>query len=197
MTNQTAAFGIRLTTPLVDKHAEQDLIQRACRGDGDAFGQLYESTLTRVYRYIYFRVTDDETAEDLTSKVYLKAWQNLPRFQASSSPFIAWLYTIARNTVIDHYRTSRQESHLDEITSLPDRDPLPQEQCEHRMDADSLRRALHHLTPEQRDVVTMKLLDGLSTEEIATRLRKTPGAIRAVQMRGIQALAKIIREEKV
>ncbi len=196
MTNQTAAIEIRLTTPITDKQLEQDLVRQACRGDSDAFGQLYESTLNRVYRYIYFRVSNDEVAEDLTSKVYLKAWESLPRFKSGGSPFIAWLYTIAHNAVIDHYRTSRQDVDLDEITSLPDHDPLPAEQCESRMDAQTLRLALRQLTPEQREVVTMKMLDGLSTEEIAARMRKTPGAIRALQMRGLQALARFCGTDK-
>ncbi len=196
MTNQTAAFEIRLTAPLTDKQIEQNLVRQACRGDREAFGQLYESTLNRVYRYIYFRVMDDETAEDLTSKVYLKAWESLPRYNSGGSPFIAWLYTIAHNAVIDYYRTYKHDASLDEINTLPDSDPLPQEQCELHMDAHSLRRALHLLTREQRDVVSMKLLDGLSTEEIAARLRKSPGAVRAVQMRGLQALARICRVER-
>lgn len=196
MTTQTAALEIRLTTPLTDKQVEQNLIRRACQGDGDAFGQLYESTLNRVYRYIYYRVSDDETAEDLTSKVYLKAWESLPRFRSSSSPFIAWLYTIAHNAVIDHYRVSHQHTHLDEISDLPDRAELPAEQYEHRADAETLRRALQLLTTEQREVVTMKMLDGLTTDEISARMRKSPGAIRALQMRGLQALARICRTDK-
>ena len=195
MTNQSAVIQSGIRTRPVEKQIEQDLVQRACHGNKDAFGLLYERTVDRVYRYVYFRVTDDETAEDLTSKVYLKAWEHLPSFKESSSPFIAWLYTIARNTVIDHYRTHRQETHLDEIVELPDRDPLPHEQCEHDLDAQSLRRALQRLTPEQKNVVTMKLIDGLSTDEIAVRLRKSQGAVRALQMRGLQALAKIVQKE--
>lgn len=190
MTNQTTAIHLHSTTPLVKKQAEQQLVQRACRGERDAFGQLYEITFDRIYRYVFFRVTDDETAEDLTSKVYLKAWESLPRFKNSNSPFIAWLYTIARNTVIDHYRTNKQHLDLEAASTVPDREPLPQEQSEQRLDQETLRRALRHLTPVQQDVVTLKLLDGLTTDEIAARLRKTPGAIRALQMRGLQSLAK-------
>lgn len=195
MTNQTAAIQVGLRTRPVEKQVEQDLVRRACHGNKDAFGQLYERTVDRVYRYVYFRVTDDETAEDLTSKVFLKAWEHLPHFRESSSPFIAWLYTIARNTVIDHYRTNRQETHLEEIVELPDRDPLPHERCEHDSDAQALRGALQRLTQPQRHVVTMKLIDGLSTDEIAARLRKSPGAVRALQMRGLQALARIVQKE--
>lgn len=195
MTNQSVAIEIGLNTRPVEKRVEQDLVRRARHGDSDAFGELYESTVNRVYRYVYYRVMDDQTAEDLTSAVFLKAWEHLPAYKESTSPFIAWLYTIAHNTVIDHYRTHRQDTHLDEISALPDRDPLPHEQCEVRADVQSLRRALHRLTDEQREVVTMKMIEGQSTDEIAARLRKTPGATRALQMRALQALSKILQTE--
>lgn len=183
-------YAIRTAEP----ETEADLVERARQGDSDAFGRLYEKSLDRVYRYIYFRVTDDDMAEDLTSKVFLKAWENLPRFKAGSSPFIAWLYTIAHNAVIDFYRTKRQTAPLDEITSLPSSDPLPDEQYDSLYEARALRESLKKLTGLQRDVVTMKLIDGMNTEEIARRLHKSCGAIRALQMRGLQALAKILRE---
>lgn len=186
-----SGFGMLTTQP----EAEAELVQRARTGDSEAFGRLYERSLDRVYRYIYFRVSDDDTAEDLTSKVFLKAWENLPRFKAGSSPFIAWLYTIAHNAVIDHYRTKRQTAPLDDILSLPDSDPLPDEQYDSRSDAQALRESLKQLTGLQRDVVTMKLIDGMNTEEIAKRLHKSCGAIRALQMRGLQALAKILQDE--
>ncbi len=195
MTNQSTAIEIGYSVRRIEKSIEEDLVQRSCAGDSDAFGQLYEHLVDRVYRYIYFRVTDDQTAEDLTSKVFLKAWEHLPRFKKSESPFIAWLYRIAHNTVIDHYRTKKETVHLDEIASLPSSHPMPDEQYDSRSDAQSLRRALQRLTAPQREVVTMKLMDGMRTEEIAARLHKSPGAVRALQMRALQALAAIIQEE--
>lgn len=193
MTNQALAIHLNRTTPVLDKHAEQQLVQRACNGDRDAFGQLYEATFDRIYRYIFFLVTRDEIAEDLASKVYLKAWERLPHFQSSNAPFIAWLYTIAHNTVIDHYRTKRQHVDLDEAGDLPDHEPQPQEAAEQRLDHEALRRALCHLTPVQQQVVGLKLLNGLTTDEVAAQLHKTPGAIRALQMRGLQSLARILK----
>jgi RNA polymerase sigma-70 factor (ECF subfamily) len=189
-TTLRTGYGILAAEP----ETEAEIVQRARNGDSDAFGRLYEKSLDRVYRYIYFRVTDDDIAEDLTSKVFLKAWENLPRFKAGSSPFIAWLYTIAHNAVIDYYRTKRQTAPLDEITSLPSTDPLPDEQYDRLFAARALRESLQQLTGLQRDVVTMKLIDGMNTQEIATRLHKSCGAIRALQMRGLQALAKILRD---
>lgn len=194
MTNQTAAINISLKTSAVDNHAEQQLALRASRGDRDAFGELYECTFDRIYRYIFFRISDEDTAEDLASKVYLKAWENLPRFQFSNAPFIAWLYTIAHNTVIDHYRTNRQLADLGEANAVPDRQPLPQEQCEQRQDTEILREALRYLTPVQQDVVTMKLIDGMTTDEVAAQIHKTRGPIRALQMRGLQSLARYFQD---
>ncbi len=195
MTNQSATMRAGYGIVAVEPNVEGELVRRACNGDSEAFGSLYERSLDRVYRYIYFRVTDDATAEDLTSKVFLKAWENLPRYKAGKAPFIAWLYTIARNTVIDYYRTKRQTSALDEIASLPGNDPLPDERYEAVFAAQSLRQSLQQLTELQREVVTMKLIDGLDTEEIAARLRKSSGAIRALQMRALQALGRILAGE--
>ncbi len=191
-TTMQAGFGILSG----EREVESDLVQRARDGDNEAFGQLYERSVDRVYRYIYFRVTDDATAEDLTSKVFLKALEGLPRFQAGKSPFIAWLYTIAHNAVIDFYRTKKQNAPLDEITSLPASDPLPDEQYDSLFMARALRRSLQRLTETQRDVVTMKLIDGMNTEEIAAKLGKSAGAVRALQMRALQALAKILKDEE-
>ncbi len=195
MTSQSTAVAAAYGVLTAEPETEADLVQRARSGDGEAFGRLYEKSLDRVYRYIYFRVTDDETAEDLTSKVFLKAWEGLPRFKAGKSPFIAWLYTIAHNAVIDYYRTKRQTAPLDEIASLPASDPLPDEQYDSLSAARALRQSLQLLTGLQRDVVTMKLIDGMTTEQIAARLHRSCGAVRALQMRGLQALAKILQEQ--
>jgi len=191
----TTLAPISLGTAAVSHEVEAELVQQACSGDNEAFGRLYERSFDRVYRYIYFRVTDDATAEDLTSKVFLKAWEGLPRFRSGKSPFIAWLYTIAHNAVIDHYRTKRQTASLDEIRSLAAPEPLPDEQFDRMFASRALRESLRLLTDLQRDVVTMKLIDGMSTDEIARRLRRSPGAIRALQMRGLQNLARIMSGE--
>ena len=100
--------------PLED---EKCLVDLAKSGDGEAFGRLYEAYFDRVYRFIYFRVTDDQVAEDLSSQVFLKAWENLRRYHPRG-PFLAWLYAIARNTVIDSYRTRKQTVSLDEAAPI-------------------------------------------------------------------------------
>ena len=87
---------------------EARLVHQAKSGNSEAFAQLYDAYVERVYRYILFRVSEDVTTEDLVSQVFLKAWQNLDRYKTGGSPFIAWLYTIARNLVIDYYRAKKR-----------------------------------------------------------------------------------------
>jgi len=178
----------------MDRQSELVLLAKA--GDAEAFGHLYETYLDRIYRYIYFRVTDEQTAEDLISQVFTKAWENLDRYQPSGRPFIAWLYTIAHNTVIDHYRTRKDTVAIENTLSLASDSPSPDEQVELHFEADNLRSALQTLTPEQQQVVVLKFIAGLTTDEIAAQLRKSPGAIRALQMRALQALGKQMEKDE-
>ena len=175
--------------------SSRELVLLAKDGNPEAFGLLYDNYLERIYRYIYFRVTDEQTAEDLASQVFCKAWENLDRYKPSGAPFEAWLYTIARNAVIDHYRTRKETVSLDEITTLAGNGPAPDEQAELQFETESLRDALQVLTDEQQQVLTLKFISGMSTDEIANMLGKRPGAVRALQMRGLQALSKILGED--
>jgi RNA polymerase sigma-70 factor (ECF subfamily) len=166
---------------------EVDLVRKAKSGDARAFGLLYDATLDRIYRYVFFRVTDAELAEDLTSQVFLKAWENLRRYKPGG-PFVAWLYTIARNTVIDHYRTRKQSVPLDQ--TVIKEDPALDEKVDLKHDIGILQEAMQDLTDEQREVLTLRFLADMETGEIAERMQKSEGAIRALQMRALQALAK-------
>ncbi len=170
---------------------ESELVRRAQAGDPDAFARLYDASLERIYRYIYFRVADQDSAEDLTSEVFLKAWENLGRYRPERSPFIAWLYTIARNAVIDHYRTRKADVPLESVRPAEASRPSDlDEQVEAREDADRLSAALRQLTDDQQSVLTLKFFAGLDTEQIARQLGKRQGAVRALQMRALQAMAK-------
>src|SRR5512143_364619 len=145
----------------MDRQSELVLLAKA--GDAEAFGHLYETYLDRIYRYIYFRVTDEQTADDLISQVFTKAWENLDRYQPSGRPFIAWLYTIAHNTVIDHYRTRKDTVALENTVSLASDAPDPHEQAEKHFEAENLREALQTLTADQQQVIVLKFISGLTT----------------------------------
>ena len=183
----------RLDLPLP---GETPLVQRAKSGDSEAFAQLYDAYIARVYRYIYFRVTDDAAAEDLTSQVFLKAWESLDRYQMSSSPFVAWLYTIAKNLVIDYYRTKKESVPLEDVHALTNHE-TPVEEVESRFDLQAMRDALQFLTDDQQQVLILKFIAGLPNENIAKIMNKREGAVRALQMRALQTMAKFMEKKEV
>ncbi len=189
--------GYRTARPDPPPVDEESLVRQARSGDSEAFGQLYDACLERVYRYIYFRVSEEETAEDLTSQVFLKAWENLDRYKTGGSPFIAWLYTIARNLVIDHYRTQKEVVSLEDVTLSAPEEQNPVGQAELRFEMQALRDALQLLTEDQQEVLILKFIAGLPNASIAKMLKKQEGAIRALQMRGLQTLARHLQPEEV
>jgi RNA polymerase sigma-70 factor (ECF subfamily) len=167
------------------------LIRLSQQGDRDAFESLYATYFERIHRYIHFRVEEEEQAEDITSHVFLKVWEKLATYKPGSSPFVAWLYRIARNSVIDHYRTRKTAISLEEAdpVELSHADDVD-ERIDMQIQSQLLREALKELTYTQQEVLILKYVCGFSTVEIARKLDKQQGAIRALQMRGIQGLAR-------
>lgn len=175
---------------------EGHLVHQAQSGDPEAFAQLYDAYLQRVYRYVFFRVSDEQTAEDLCSMVFLKAWESLERYQMNGSPFVAWLYTIAHNLVIDHYRGRKDSVGLDDIVPLASADEPLDDQVAITFDLQTMRDVLQILNEEQQQVLTLRFLAELSTEHIAKIMGKREGAVRALQMRALQMMAKHMQERK-
>jgi len=170
---------------------EQDLVKDAQDGDSEAFARLYDAYVARVYRYAYYRVSDDQLAQDITSEVFLKAWEKLDHYQGGSHPFIAWLYRIAHNAIIDHYRTDKPVVALEEtVAESPDLGTALEERLDLLSNTEQLRQVLRRLTDEQQEVLTLKFISGMSTPEVARQMGKRQGAIRALQMRALQALVK-------
>ncbi len=157
---------------------EARLVDQAKSGDAEAFAKLYDAYIERVSRYIYFRVSEDGDMEDLVSQVFLKAWENLDRYKTSSSPFIAWLYTIARNLVIDHYRMKKKTLPLEEMISLPSDMERPDEQAQIRFDLEEMHEALQFLTADQQQALILKYIAGLPNEDIAKVMKKQEGTVR-------------------
>jgi RNA polymerase sigma-70 factor, ECF subfamily len=171
------------------------LVDQAKSGDGEAFGQLYEAYFDRVYRFVYFRVTDAQIAEDLTSLVFLKAWESLGRYHPHG-PFLAWLYAIARNTVIDNYRTRKPTISLEEAAPVAAQDEKLDDHIQLQFEVQSLQTAMQHLTEEQQEVITLKFIADYDTAQIAKMMGKSEGAIRALQMRALQALGRVMKHDR-
>jgi len=183
----------RSRMPLVN---ERELVLQAQAGNAEAFGQLYDAYMERIYRFIYFRVEDQQTAEDITSQVFLRAWNNLDRFRLGRTPYLAWLYTIAHNAVIDHYRTRKVTTALEDVRlSQPDYAEVVESTIDFAVEMRSIKSAMRTLTDDQQQVLTLKFIEGMSNDEIARYIGKREGAVRALQMRGLRALAKQLEEK--
>lgn len=177
---------------------EQQLVLQAQAGNAEAFGQLYDAYMERIYRFIYFRVEDQQTAEDLTSQVFLRAWNNLDRFRLGKTPYLAWLYTIAHNAVIDHYRTRKPTAALDDVRlSQPDHAESVENNIDFEVEMQSIKVAMQTLTDDQQQVLTLKFIEGMTNDQIARHLGKREGAVRALQMRGLRALARQLEEKMI
>ena len=176
---------------------ETCLVDQARAGDPEAFAKLYDAYVERVTRYIYFRVSEGSDTEDLVSQVFLKAWENLDRYKSGSSPFIAWLYTIARNLVIDHYRTKKDILPLEEAIATPSDMEMPDEEAQMHFDLEAMRDSLQALSKDQQQVLILKYIAGLPNEEIAKIMGKQEGTVRGLQMRGLQTMAKHIKAQEL
>jgi RNA polymerase sigma-70 factor (ECF subfamily) len=164
--------------------------------DPHAFGELYDRFVERVYRYLYFRTGSHPEAEDLTEHVFLKAWEAIGRYRWQGRPFLAWLYRLAHNAHIDHIRTQKpttslnNDEHPVELAS-----PAAAVELARTLDADLLARALCELTPDQQQVIVMKFIEGLDNERIALNMNKREGAIRALQMRALMSLRRVLESQ--
>jgi len=179
--------------------AEHDHIARAKQGDREAFGGLYDHYASPIYRFVAMKVTVREEAEDILHEVFLSAWQNMPSYESRGLPFSSWLYRIARNRVIDHYRTKKTLLSLDnEETGLSETliagTISSGELIDIKFNLERVRQALRKLSPDQQDVLILRFIEELTPAEIAKVLGKREGAIRIIQHRAVQNLKKILAE---
>lgn len=180
--------------------SESVYIERAQAGDNAAFGILYDHYSKPLYRFIAVKVATREEAEDLLHEVFLSAWRKLPSFKAQGFPFGSWLYKIARNRVIDHYRTKKQVSSIDDEDSpahvLADSRASVEESIDSQLDLRTVSKALHLLTDEQREVIEMRFVSDLSPAEIAEITGRREGTIRIIQFRALKRLKQALAQEE-
>lgn len=168
---------------------EEFLIERAKAGDREAFGSLYGIYIKRIYDFVYFRVASKELAEDLVSAIFIKVMENMSKFDSKKGSFSSWTYRIARNHVIDHYRTSKSQSSLEDV-ELSDEGS----QAERTEDSVFLLQAdklLKTLKPEQRDIIIMRVWDELPYADIAAITGKSEAAAKMCFKRAVETLRDI------
>lgn len=178
----------------VGQDEDAALAIRASKGESAAFGLLYDRHVAAIYRYVYYRVRDDAEAEDLTSDVFMRALKAIPRYEPRQA-FLAWLYRIARNAVIDRARKGNRRVSFEDALKHPDASDHivePEGEVLAHSDNTALRAALSKLTPLQQEVIVLRYLEGFSTQEVARIVGKREGTVRGIQFRAIGALRLLI-----
>lgn len=169
------------------------LMRLAKNGDQSAFSQIYELYFTPVFRYIFLRVQNKSDAENLAQDVFLKAYKNIDNFQERNKEPLTLFFTIARNTVIDFWK-KKKEIIMEEIEEEISENPL--EILEKHDDCKRILIVLEKLNKDQKEVIILKFISGLTNKEISQLLEKSEEAIRQLQSRGLRILRQYFRNEK-
>jgi RNA polymerase sigma-70 factor (ECF subfamily) len=168
-------------------------IEKAAGGDFEAFGELYNIYLDRIYRYVFYQVKDKMTAEDLIEEIFVKAWKAIGSYRGKGQ-FSSWLYRIAHNYLVDYFRKSKKRRTLEiERVAFVASD---EQDFEKRATRQELLEAISCLRDNQRQVIILKFIEGLDNREIAQIMGKSQGAIRILQMRALAILQKILSSEE-
>jgi RNA polymerase sigma-70 factor, ECF subfamily len=189
----------RPSEPTGEVAAVMEIVTRAQGGDPEAFGELYDRYVDVVYRYVYYRVSSAPLAEDLTSETFLRALRRLSSYTWQGRDFGAWLVTIARNLIADHFKSGRYRLEVatsDLVEAGADRSEAgPEAEVLSGITNSVLLTAVKRLGSEQQECISLRFLQGMSVAETAAIMGKNDGAIKALQYRAVKALARLLPED--
>ncbi|HAF08880.1 MAG TPA: hypothetical protein DCK98_02205 [Chloroflexi bacterium] len=178
-----------------EREEDADLARRAGSGEAEAFGVLYDRYVDAVYRYVFYRVRNEAEAEDVTSDVFMRALRAISKYEPRQA-FLAWLYRIARNAVIDRSRrrAARQQVSFEDALAHPNADQVvhPDAGLLAGSDASVVREAMRQLTPLQQEILVLRYVEGFDTKTISKLVGKQDGTIRGIEFRALSALRTLI-----
>ena len=174
---------------------EEKLVMGAKELDPEAWCQIYDRDYRKIFSFIYRRVGNPSLTEDLTAGVFLKALEGIAKYKYQGLTLTAWFLAISRNLVADHFRRTGRAPEQSLNLDLTSGNPTPEQLAENTWRREVLYRALERLSEEQRQVVTLRFIDGLSTSEVGHLMNRREGAVRALQHRAIASLRRIMTEE--
>jgi RNA polymerase sigma-70 factor, ECF subfamily len=167
-----------------------ELVDRAKEGDRDAFEELYRLHVDAIYRYLHIRVGDSHDAEDLTTQTFVKMLESIGRYNRRSVPFGAWLFRIAHNLAMDHFRAARRWRPAEEVPQLAGaHEPSAEQRALDSLAHKRMVKLMNRLSEDQQRVLTLKFVLDYSNGEAATILGKTEGSVKSLQHRALDTLA--------
>jgi len=169
---------------------EEEILSLASQGDRDAFGQLYERYVERIFNYVYYRTGNTHDAEDLTARVFQRAMNHIQKYTDRGVPFSAWLYRIAHNLVANWHRdgSRKQEIPLDDLPILPTKGDHPEKNLVRSQEQDALLRMIRKLPAERQNLLILKFVEDMSNAEIGAIMGRSEGAVKSLYHRTLLAL---------
>lgn len=169
----------------LDLQEEADYVASAKSGDTHAFACLYDAYIKQIYDFVFYKTMHQEIAEDITADVFLKAWKKIDKFK--SGKFVAWLYVIARNSVIDYYRKTKEIKNVDDCWDLSDGQDILLN-TDKLMQIEKLKKIMSSFNYSDREILIMRFWQDLSFAEIAGLLNKEQGAVKMACARAIKKI---------
>ncbi len=176
----------------VDDQEIQALADLAKQEDTQAQSRLITLLYSKIYRYVYYRVNTREDVEDLTNDVFVRM---LDSIQKQQGYFLAWIYQIASNRIVDYYRKRSVRSDTSAVGETIEFFESNSAPIEQQFLREELRKGIQQLTADQQEVVLLRFVEGYQANEVAELLDKTPEAVRALQFRALKQLRKILPEQ--
>jgi RNA polymerase sigma-70 factor (ECF subfamily) len=171
--------------------AVRALVERAQKGDREALEELYLIHFDRIYSYLHMSVGNRHDAEDLTTQTFLKMLESIGKFRFQSAPFSAWLFRIAHNLAMDHFRAARRWQPEEDVPEQPgEEEPSAEAQAMQSIGRQSMLELIEDLSSEQQQVLTLKFVFNFPNADVATILGKTEGAVKSLQHRALVSLQK-------
>jgi len=178
----------------LDEKQLEALVVKSQKGDSEAFAELYDVFVNPIYRYIFYKV-DKKDVEDLTEMLFMKAWENIGKYRKQKNKsFKAWIFRIAHNLVVDHYRLTREHSSLDPRLRDTKRDHDPIEKAEDALNSDNLKSAIGKLKKNYQQIIILKFINELDNDEICKIMKKSEGSVRILQFRALRSLRNIMND---
>jgi len=178
---------------------EEEVLIRASKGDRDAFGQLYERYIDRIFNYVYYRTGNLHDAEDLTARVFQRAMNHIHNYTDRGVPFSAWLYRIAHNLVANWHRdrSRKQEIPLNDAPVLPSKGDHPEKNLVRSQEEDSLLKLIRRLPPERQSLLILKFVENMSNAEIGEIMGRSEGAVKSLYHRTLLALRDQLGDQNI
>jgi RNA polymerase sigma-70 factor (ECF subfamily) len=175
----------------------RELVDAAQQGEREALEELYLIHFDRIYSYLHVTVGNRHDAEDLTTQTFLKMLESIGRFRWGTAPFSAWLFRIAHNLAMDHFRASKRWQPEEEVPEPePDESTSAEAGALDAIGRKSMLELIDDLSTEQQQVLTLKFVFGFSNGEAATILAKTEGAVKSLQHRALVTLQRKLEKQE-